>query len=283
MRLRKRQGFGIIELMVIIAIIAFLLALLVPAVQKVREAAARTQSVNNLKNISLAMHGFHDANRRVPFNGSDAAVNNVKYSAAAKANDATSGSWAFQLLPYIDQNPMFANLDRKSPVPPYRCPGRSRPGVETSNGGGAWSDYFMNNCINDPKNAEKPNNADTKRTLVGFTDGTSNTICFGHGNINIKQYMSAADVTLCTNIFTGGATGTMRTCKNDPKGDGNPGGATLSRDSDQAPTSFSWGGPFAQGGLMAMGDATVRMFPYGINNLSAFLTPTGGEAVQLPD
>ena len=283
-RIHQRSAFGLIELLVIIAIIAILIALLVPAVQKVREAAARTQSTNNLKQIAIAVHSFHDANRRLPFNGSNSAVGNVKYSADAKDGKVESGSWAFQILPYIDQQPLFNQVIRNAGIAIYICPGRGRPSVETSNGGGAWTDYFYNNYINNAMEATKTSSADKQRTLVDITDGTSNTIFFGHGNIRTSQYKSDADVTLSSNIFKGGTSGTARAGNSTTlKEPSNPGGVTLARDSDKAPTLGSWGGPFPQGSLMAMGDATVRMFPYSMENLSAFLTPAGGEVVNLPD
>ena len=276
----KRHGIGMYELLVALVVLVTTAALAVPAVQKNKEAAQRTQSINNLKQIGLGFHSFHDTNKRLPFNGSDTPVQGVKYSAAAKGGTFTTGSWAFQILPYVDQGEMFAKVDRTKPVTLFMCPGRAeRPKVETSNGGGAWTDYFYNNYINSDK-ASKPDNSDNKRTLVGITDGTSNTIMFGHGNIRTSQYKSKADVTLSSNIFKGGTTGTMRA-----GGDGlaSPKGVTLQRDSDKAPTVGSWGGPFPQGALMGMGDATVRMFPYTLKNLGEFLTPNGGEVVNLPD
>lgn len=277
---KARPGFGMIELLVVLAVIAFLIALLVPAVQKVREAAARTQSMNNLKQIGIACHNFHDVYKQFPFNGSDTAVGGVKYSKAAKSEDVKSGCWAFQILPFIEESPLYKSLDRSSAVNAYMCPGRNRPKVETSNGGGAWTDYFWNNYLNDPMNAEKPDAPDAKRTLINTTDGTSNTLLVGHGNIRTTQYLSAKDVTLSTNIFGGGTTGTMRAGKN---GAANPKGATMQRDSDNAPGIGSWGGPFPQGGITVFCDGAARVISYSTPEatLGAILTPAGGEAVQL--
>jgi type II secretory pathway pseudopilin PulG len=289
-RNRSRPGISVIELMVVIVIIAFLIALLIPAVQKVREAAQRTQSINNLKQIAISFHGFHDTRKYLPFNGSDTAVGKVKYSKAAKGDMATSGSWAFQILPYVDQEPLFKKFDtddkqmRAIVIPVFLSPLRGRVAVETSNGGGAWSDYFLNNYVNAPLKADKPDSANNKRTLVGITDGASNTILAGYGNINTKQYQSSADVTLCSNIYLGGTFGTARggnaVTEKEPA---NPGGVTLQRDTDKAPDLGSWGGPMPLGALMCMGDGTVRFFSYTTRNFGAFLTPSGAEEVVVPE
>jgi predicted Zn finger-like uncharacterized protein len=121
-------------------------ALVIPAVSKVREAQARTQSISNLKQIALAAHSYHDANKRLPFNGTGKAI----------GGDPQSGSWGFQLLPYLEQGPMFQNpeIGRNSGIVTYLCPGRARPAFET--GGGPWTDYFYNNYLNDPMQASKP-------------------------------------------------------------------------------------------------------------------------------
>jgi len=278
---QARQGFGIIELLVIIAIIAFLIALLVPAVQKVREAAARTQSINNLKQIGLAFHSFADTHKRFPFNGSDIAVGNDKFSAVAKASDITSGSWGFVILPYLDQNALFQKPDRSAGIVTFLCPGRGRPPVEmVKDGGGAWTDYFYNNYLNNPEDASKPNAAYKKRTFANITDGTSNTIMAGHGNINTKDYMSSSGVVGSSNIFTGGTIGTTRSGNNTKADRANPGGVTLARDSDQNPGIGSWGGPFQGGASMLFCDGTVRFMSYNFQNLNALLTPDGGEAVN---
>src|SRR5688572_9976989 len=96
-RTSKRKAFTLIELLVVIAIIAILIALLVPAVQKVREAAARTQCVNNLKQIGLAIHGYHDTFKKIP--KSDASTG------------PTGWSWIAHLLPYFEQGALHGKIN----------------------------------------------------------------------------------------------------------------------------------------------------------------------------
>src|ERR1043166_2801229 len=117
-----RPAFTLIDLVVVFAILAILAGLLLPAVQRTRDAAARTQSTNNLKQICLGSITFADAHKGLlPFNGTK----------NAKGGDETTGSWGFQILPYIEQDALFKNPDRKAAVYVYLCPGRGRPAVET--------------------------------------------------------------------------------------------------------------------------------------------------------
>jgi prepilin-type N-terminal cleavage/methylation domain-containing protein len=99
---RKRSAFTLIELLVVIAIIAILIALLVPAVQKVREAAARTQCSNNLKQIVLGIHNYHDTYKRLP-PGLQGTPPNVSFS----------GQYfgvLSHILPYVEQGPLYNQL-----------------------------------------------------------------------------------------------------------------------------------------------------------------------------
>ena len=112
--MRRRPGFTLIELLVVIAIIAVLIALLLPAVQQAREAARRTQCKNNLKQLGLALHNYHDVY--------GAFVYRKGGSAAPLANPARFDgnyerrSGMVALLPYLDQIAVFQKIDQGDPA-----------------------------------------------------------------------------------------------------------------------------------------------------------------------
>jgi prepilin-type N-terminal cleavage/methylation domain-containing protein len=110
-----RPAFTLIELLVVIAIIGVLIALLLPAVQKVREASARTECQNNLKQLALGMNGYHDANQSLPPGMSPGTVNfGDQY--------CCWGTWMVVILPHIEQSNAFAlytNYGGTDPLPRY--------------------------------------------------------------------------------------------------------------------------------------------------------------------
>ncbi len=205
----RHPGFTLIELLVVIAIIAILIALLVPAVQKVRDAAARTQCVNNLKQIGLAVHMYHDQQKFFPMGN----------QGPTSIYAGPRISWNVVILPYIDQGPLFNSYNAaagfrgpsystlnktffQTAVPLYRCPAdmpsafvgegtiddvprqnyvacfsadgpQVEPGADYNDGSNTFNTAATNPSVTSGKRGFF--NVNAKRTVARITDGMSNS------------------------------------------------------------------------------------------------------------
>jgi prepilin-type N-terminal cleavage/methylation domain-containing protein len=196
----RRRGFTLIELLVVIAIIAILIALLVPAVQKVREAAARTQCTNNLKQIGLGCHNFESTFKRLPplYGGN-------KDGASLKFPGVWGSTTVF-LLPYIEQDNLYKKMSSGSPaqydpktaqaqnsaVPTFTCPADPSMSDGIVNGGVLGGSSYAANAqvfaslVDETitggamQAGGKPNYCDRGAPLSRLGDGTSNIILFTH-------------------------------------------------------------------------------------------------------
>jgi prepilin-type N-terminal cleavage/methylation domain-containing protein len=204
----KRRGFTLIELLVVIAIIAILIGLLLPAVQKVREAAARTQSTNNLKQLALAFHSYHDAKGELPNFGTweySAWLFGPPWNGAPPRPQITEAcGWVYKILPYVEQDPLYNNFRFDVGIKVLQDPNRgSNSGVSSIpyTAAGTWDSVRLSGAVTDyAANAQLigsamnttaegtpgawasgPSSAFSRfrRKLEGIPDGTSNTIAVG--------------------------------------------------------------------------------------------------------
>ncbi len=296
---RRRGGVTLMELLVVLAIVAVLLALLLPAVQKARESASRLSCQNNLKQIGLALHQFHDAYGVFPSNGGwDGketildVYGNPTY-VFTKDNDLPVpfywgvgtpgllppqqfGSWAYSILPFMEQQNMHELRAWMDSVKSYICPSRRaampQPVVSDEYGtywGGGWvwgkTDYAGNRLL-------FPNRPYV-RSIREITDGTSQTILVGEKSMAPQDYTSGTWY-WDEPFFTGGSDGTIRS------------GSRVQQDSRELEKGrqfrFNWGAPHTAGAQFVFADGSVRQLSYATsqNVVAALLTPSGGEVAS---
>jgi prepilin-type N-terminal cleavage/methylation domain-containing protein len=290
----RRNGFTLIELLVVIGVLGLLMGLLMPAVQKTREAASRISCANNLKQIGLALQNHHDTYQMFPSNGgwdkkqSILAVDGnptVPYTwwntqpaafywgvgEPLRSPRTQTGSWAYAILPFIEQENIYRNRAWTESLKIYFCPSRRSPEAQFAvndqygqyNGGGwAWGkiDYAANGFL-------IPNRPRT-RTFAAITDGTSHTILVGEKAMDPSDYATGTWF-WDEPYFIGGSGGTQRS------------GSLLLPDARGNFFANNWGSAHSAGPQFAFADGSVHIVPYATssNVAKALLTPDGGEVV----
>lgn len=228
-RRKCRRGFTLVELLVVIAIIGILVALLLPAVQAAREAARRMQCSNNLKQISLALHNYHDVYKTFP---PEAVWHGNPKGTTPTAATVRNYTWIALMLPFIEQKPLWDQIDFRQPalvvlnainiagtpalayeIQSLKCPtdaGFNSPprgiGITSYAGNGGW-DHHRRKYGDTPRAGVFTFYDNTR--ISDIVDGTSNTIMVGE--VTLRGYtLPAAPI---GDRWSGG-TGRIRTATN---------------------------------------------------------------------
>ncbi len=296
-RPKARGGFTLIELLVVIAIIAILIALLLAAVQRAREAAARIQCTNNLKQVALACHNFHDTYKTFP-QGVYYTYPNYYFS------------WMAQLLPFVEQGPLWntavnyaANVDDwpwgppNNPalamvVPIYGCPSDPRSLVALDAKGilAAFTSYQGNCGTRGNPNPYKDSTGydgvlfwQSQVRFADITDGTSNTFLAGERPPSADLWFGwwfaggGFDFSGVGNVVLGSLEIQYAQELGCSSSYANYQNGTLGNNCDQA----HWWSLHTGGGNFAFCDGSVRFIPYTAGNaaMAAMASRNGGEVV----
>ncbi len=260
LRRTARGAFTLIELLVVIAIIAILIGLLLPAVQKVREAASRMQCTNNLKQLALGIHHYHDTRLKFPIDDD--------FGNGASNTTGKPVTFYTAILPYIEQGNNSNAI--QAPVKIFLCPSRRTiaVGPRDDYGGGHHPDWWYSNgkfsilggpFLSGGRQVPEP-------TINGISDGTTNTLLLAHKGLAPQYYIGGSPL----------AFGSARTDFNwasmnpdasmpgdhwEHKRDPN----YFAQDSNSLPMEYYMGSPHIGAMPCAMADGSVRCFIYGMS------------------
>jgi prepilin-type N-terminal cleavage/methylation domain-containing protein/prepilin-type processing-associated H-X9-DG protein len=279
---RRRCGFTLIELLVVIAIIALLIGMLLPAIQKVREAAARAQCQNNLKQIGLACHSFESVYQRFP--------------EAAFDNQLSPPGWMGLILPFLEQGNTLAawqSTFEAYPVKTYYCPSEPRayPIIYTSGSDiRSFTDYvaICGLTYYDGLGIVTVNESyyGVPVQVTDITDGTSNTIMVGERPPDVNDFWGMWH-NQSEGVFSGVAN-TYALMTQDANGNSCPPspyyfGAGPLNVNNPCSINQLWSNHTGSGANFAMGDGSVRFISYSASAiLPALATRAGGEVVEVP-